>query len=137
MAGSDEKPAPSPQRPVRWWPGILIGLLGVAAVAWVRSQADWPFQKRNLTAAQVASVTGILLLVWWTFFSRAPNRLRLLVTYSTLALCAVAIVLFRIRGVSGDMLPILEFRWAAQPALAVTSPTNSDLTIQRFNDSPA
>ena len=127
---------PPDQRRARWWPGIVLLALAVAGIAWVRAQADWPFQKRNLTTAQLGIVTAILLLVWWTFLSRVPNRPRLAVTFSALGVFLLGLALFRIRGVSGDLLPILEFRWAGLAPLATTSraPTNSGSTIQRFND---
>jgi outer membrane protein assembly factor BamB len=85
------------------------------AIAWVRMQGDWAFQKRNLTTAQIAIIVGILLVVWWTFFSRAPNRLRLSITFGFVGLAVVCAVLFRLRGMSGDMMPIVEFRWGSQP----------------------
>ncbi len=105
----------SPQKPIRWWPGILLVLAMFLAGAWVQAQDDWPFQQRNLAVAQVVIIGGILLLVWWTFFSRVPNRLRLGVTFGMVGLAVVCGVLFRIRGMSGDLRPIIEFRWARQP----------------------
>ena len=107
------KSASSP-KPIRWWPGILLVLAMFLVGAWVQAQDDWPFQKRNLAVAQVVIIGGILMLVWWTFFSRVPNRLRLSVTFGVVGLAVVCGTLFRIRGMSGDLRPIIEFRWAKQ-----------------------
>jgi outer membrane protein assembly factor BamB len=121
---------PSPTRKtIRWWPGVVLMLLGALAIIWVNAQADWAFQKRNLTTVQILTITGMLLVVWWTFLSRAPKRLRLGVTFGLLGAFVLAAGLFRIRGMSGDMAPIIEFRWAAKatvtPTISSTPPAAS------------
>lgn len=130
--------SPPPPRRIRWWPGLALFLVALAGIAWVRLQSDWPFQKRNLTTAEIGIVATILLVVWWTFFSRAPWRLRLSITCGLVGLFVVGAAMFRFRGVSGDLVPIPEFRWTkrALPAAApVIVQTNSVSTLQRFNDS--
>lgn len=117
-----------PPRPVRWWPGVLILVLAAIAFAWVRAQSDWPFQKRNLESAKVFIIAGLLSLVWWTFFSRARWRLRLGMLAVGFLLLAAAAALFRIRGVSGDLLPILEPRWAKHE-LPVANATNAPAAL--------
>lgn len=118
-----DKPAdpPSPARPIRWWPAGLILLAAIGAIAWIHGQTDWPFQRRNLETAKAVAITMILLLVWWSFFSRAVTKLRLAVTFGAIGLVALVAALFRLRGVSGDLVPILEFRWHGRPAPATTS----------------
>lgn len=135
--GKLNEPQP-PARKMRWWPAILILIATVAAVVWVRSHTEWAFQKRNLTALPIILSAVLLLLVWWTFFSRVRLRLRLAITFGFIGLLAVSAALFRIRGVSGDLLPILEFRFSkhtlpvAQPAEVAVKEGSK---IQRFNDS--
>lgn len=116
---------------IRWWPGVLLVLLGTVSVIWVRLQTDWPFQKRNLTSYQILILTGMALVVWWTFFSRAPNRLRLSITFGVVSVAIMAASLFRLRGMSGDMAPIIEFRWAGESAPVPASPR----TLQPINSS--
>ncbi|MGC3957211.1 MAG: PQQ-like beta-propeller repeat protein [Verrucomicrobiota bacterium] len=120
------EPKLSPQTKMRWWPGVLLVVGMLVLVTWMRGQEDWPFQKRNQNTAVVAIVTGILLVVWWTFFSRAPQRLRLFVTFGGVGLVVLGVALFRIRGMSGDLIPILEFRWSKGTELPAvrSSPTN-------------
>lgn len=117
-----------PPRPVRWWPGMLVLLLAVVAFGWIRVQADWPFQKRNLESARVIVISTGLLLAWWTLFSRTRWRLRLGVLAILVLLVAAVPALFRIRGVSGDLLPILEPRWANHE-LSATAPTNAPVSL--------
>lgn len=109
---SKSKP-PAPGR-VRWWPGIGLILLAATLVAWVRTRTDWPFQKRNLVTYEILILGLILLLAWWTFLSRAPKRLRLGVTFGCIGLALAGAAIFRVGGMSGDLMPILEFRWAAR-----------------------
>ncbi len=135
--------SPSPQQSapptVRWWPGAGIVLLAVAAVVWTRLQSDWPFQKRNLITYEILIVTVIALLVWWTFLSRAPKRLRLTVTFGLVGVMIAGAALFRLRGMSGDMMPIVEFRWASRalPVAQNFSATNSLSPLPLFPSASA
>lgn len=97
---------------IRWWPGTILFAAMLVAVVGVQLTSEWPFQKRNIESAKIIIVTAMALLVWWTFFSRAPNRIRLTITFGLVGLGIVSGALFRIKGMSGDLMPILEFRWA-------------------------
>ena len=139
MAEGNPNETQPPARKIRWWPAILILVAAVVGVVWVHAHTDWAFQKRNLTAAPIILIAAFLLLVWWTFFSRVRLRLRLAITFSFIGLLAAGAALFRIRGVSGDLVPILEFRFASRAlpvvAPAVVSRATTDSTVQRFTDS--
>jgi len=134
MAERDPIQNKSAAQPIRWWMGVRILLLGIAAVIWARVHSDWPFQKRNLISYQIVIVIAIALLVWWTFLSRAPNRLRLNITYGLVGLIIVCVALFRLRGMSGDMVPIIEFRWSKH-SMPATKPEHARVPIQQWNDS--
>lgn len=115
---------------------MLLVLLASMGLLWVRARADWPFQKRNLTSYQIAIIGGMLVFVWWTFFSRASKRLRLGVTLGCVALALAGAGLFRISGMSGDLTPIIEFRWTkltTTEQAAATMRDGPDATIQRLN----
>lgn len=108
--------------PVRWRLGFRITMVGIAALLWVRFQDQWPFQKRNLITQQIVCVTVGALLIWWTFLSRAPKRLRLGVTFSLVGVVLIGALLFRFVGMSGDMAPILEFRGKKRSLAGVPPP---------------
>lgn len=131
MADSRIESQPAP-RPVRWWLGVRLALLGLAAVVWTRFQGDWPFQKRNLITYEILIVTAIALLVWWTFLSRAPKRLRLSVTFALVGIAIVGAALFRLRGMSGDMAPILKFRWTKQNSQPAPAAPGSSSPLPLF-----
>jgi outer membrane protein assembly factor BamB len=90
--------------------GNCRGRLGAGAVGLAIS-------KRNLTSLPIVVVGVALLLGWWAFFSRAPRAWRFGITLGLVLCLGAGVALFRIRGVSGDLVPILEYRWA-QPASA-------------------
>jgi outer membrane protein assembly factor BamB len=104
--------SPGPRVPerIRWWPlAVLLGLAALAVVAeWT---ADQPFQKRNLGLVAVGIGFAWSIFFWWIGASGAPLRLRWGVAGGFLLVLGLGVGSFRIRGVSGDLLPILEPRW--------------------------
>jgi outer membrane protein assembly factor BamB len=134
MTDSDASQKQFSRRPVRWWPAIVLLIVAGLAILWVRSRTDSPFQQRNIDTAKIGIIATILLLVWWTFFSRVPNRLRLTVTFGLVGMVVLGAALFRFRGVSGDLVPIPEFRWTKR-ALPAIAQTNSVSTLQRLDAS--
>lgn len=133
MANAPKEVQPG-ERPIRWRIGLRIGLLGAGAVLIVRLQSDWPFQKRNLTTQQILSLTAIALLVWWTFLSRAPQRLRVGVTTGLGVAALIGALLFRLGGLTGDMAPILEFRWGRSeaPRLSLVKSDSISATVSQL-----
>jgi outer membrane protein assembly factor BamB len=97
---------------LRWWPAGLVVGVAVAGIVWVRYQADWSFQDRNIGTLSIVLGALVLLLVWWLALSRASCRARLAVAGVVVSIFGSVVLLFRFRGVSGDLRPILEPRWA-------------------------
>lgn len=110
---------------IRWWPALLILAVGIAAFYIVRGIEIWPYeQARNVAMIIVTFCTFLALLVWWLIFSRARLRTRFLV----LLLLAAPFSLFRLRGMTGDFLPIFEFRFGSKKTESVANvPIKTDL----------
>jgi len=102
----------------RWWPAGLILVLTGGTTFWLQAHTGGSFQVRNLRTLAAWSVAFVLLLVWWLAASRAPWRVRLGVATVLAGLMGLTAALFRIRGVSGDLVPILEPRWKQVVALS-------------------
>ena len=115
MSDSHSKKGP------RWWPAALIVVLAGGVTLWLRASAGGSFQARNLRTLSVWLVAFLLLGVWWLAASRTPWRVRLGVAAALAGLVGLTATLFRIRGVSGDLVPILEPRWTCSVPL---SPAN-------------
>ena len=102
-------------------------ILGGIAIAVIRAIEVWPYeQARSLALLMTIISTLTLLLAWWLFFSRASVRRRL----TALVVCALAPLLFKYRGLTGDFIPIFEFRFAKKSAPAFAS-TTLDTTTSR------
>lgn len=124
------------KKKIRLWPALLLATLAIGSIVWVKLQENWPFQARNLATAKIVVISVILLMIWWTFFSRAPGRLRLRTTYGLVG-CALAFaLLFRLRGMSGDLAPIFEFRWSRSNVAEQLPATSAPLIMVR-SASPA
>jgi outer membrane protein assembly factor BamB len=101
----------------RWWPAVVTLAAGAAGLTWVwTAQGDRTGQDRVFIS--MAIVLGVLLLLglWLTLFSAMPRRTRIRVFVIILAVFAMAAGSMRVRGVTGDLVPILEWRWADRSA---------------------
>ena len=99
----------------RLWPVLVIGALVVVllALTWLGS-ADSSEQIRQdkVTLTGVIFVLACLaLLVWAAFFSRLPHRTRRWLVGGFFMFIAAFFVMFRYRGVSGDLVPEFEPRF--------------------------
>lgn len=112
---------------IRWWPAALILALAGALLAWQLARPAQTEQLRVIAIATILGLAGIALGLWWLLLSRAEPRLRARVAGAALALGLLAAVLVRIRGVTGDLVPVLEWRFAAraQPELPNAAPPSS------------
>ena len=100
-----------PRRPIRWWPAVVILVLAAGTVVWVSQTYGRQRQDRNIATAIIGIITLLLLLVWCLFFSRLRWRIRLGVFGGVLGLILVVVALFRYHGVTGDLVPVFQWRW--------------------------
>lgn len=98
----------------RLWPVYLIfAALGVwLAQAWWLGERIR--QERVLASLSGVIFAGVLLLLWLLAFSRLAWRTRLLGLLATVVVLGAGAAAFRIRGLSGDVAPILELRWGRE-----------------------
>ena len=67
----------------------------------------------------IALGTVLLLAIWLVFLSRMPWSRRRWAIGAAVAVIAMTAATTRIRGVTGDLAPILEWRWASRPSSAL------------------
>jgi outer membrane protein assembly factor BamB len=115
---------PEARRGIRWWPAGLILVLGALAYGVLRFIPHESQQALNINVAKVAAASIVGLLLWVMLFSRMRRAARLAVLGATLGVLVLLPATFRIRGVSGNLVPILEPRWASRqlPIPASTPP---------------
>ncbi len=119
---------------VRWWPLPVILVIVSLRIAWIwLGPGDRTGQERVLPTILASLGATIALGVWLFLFSRLTRRARLnagvLIAIVAVALSATV----RIRGVTGDLVPILEWRWAGAPAPLMDSrPSESPAGAAEF-----
>jgi len=110
-------------RPIRWWPvGVILTL---AAGTWF---SIWQFpaldhQAQNIQTTKVILATFAALMLWVLLLSRLRWRRRLLLCGSAIAAVGLLAASLEIRGVTGDLVPVLEWRW--------TKPHSQSLSVEQ------
>ena len=139
MSHPGDSSTPGTRRPIRWWIAVVILVLGSAAVGVAGMDPARSHQQRNLTLLAAIITTAPLLLAWWGLLSNAPRRWRATGVLSVLSAVVLAAASFRITGVSGDLLPIFEFRWksvAAVPSAPTADVGSSTKAAAQNSDFP-
>jgi outer membrane protein assembly factor BamB len=108
---------------VRWrWlvvPAVAVLVLAAAGLAWA-----WlaPADQRQVHVVRTMGITALALpllvtwvFVWLLFLSRLPWSRRLLAAAGLATALGLAAASVRIRGVSGDVVPLLTWRWTTAP----------------------
>jgi outer membrane protein assembly factor BamB len=118
-------------RPARWWPAVAIIALTILGVGYIWLAEFSSRQMQIQWTGQILILAILLLLVWLLFFSRLRWKVRLLSFGAVVLMLGAIPALFRMRGISGDILPILEWRWATRDveALPASPPIQADTTI--------
>ena len=97
---------------LRWWPVSAIIALAAGALIFIWI-IDAPHrQKQVMQTLGVIICTLGLTSLWLLFLSRLRWKIRLLSAGAFILLGTTAAISLRIAGVSGDLVPILEWRWA-------------------------
>ncbi len=106
---------------VRWWPiGLILGL-AVGWLGYVWQVSDAIRQMRILNTIATAFAVLLFGLLWLVFASGLARRTRLRGLAVVVLLLGVMAALFRVRGVSGDFVPILAPRWERPSVTALPS----------------
>ncbi|MEQ8768798.1 MAG: PQQ-binding-like beta-propeller repeat protein [Planctomycetota bacterium] len=106
-----------PRASIRVWPAFLILTVLAVYLFWNWKQESSYRQSLVLATGSAILIASIALLLWWTFASRLSWKARTI----GLGLVAIALVafsvLFELRGVSGDLIPVFVPRWSEPVAL--------------------
>jgi outer membrane protein assembly factor BamB len=130
---------PTPTRPgVRWWPALTVLALGAAALSWIWGGERPHVQARNLQSFAVVIIAALLLLIWCLGFSRLRWKTRFGIFGAVVLIGLAAGLLLRIRGVSGDLVPILEWRAAVGERMKDEDKRMNPLPVpEKRSESPA
>lgn len=106
------------KRSLRWWPALLIIAVtaGYLISLWSRQV---PYRQVQTQGTLIAIATALLLLLLWLLlFSRLRWHTRLRAFLVICAIAVLAMTMVRFRGVSGDVVPVFEWRWAGSQTAA-------------------
>src|SRR5437899_1751966 len=137
--GTNPSPNPPARRPIRWWPAAIILVLAAGAIVYFRSSYGRSRQDQNIATASAVIIAIPLLLLWCLLFSRLRWKIRLGVFGAAVGFVSLLPLLFRIHGVTGDLVPVLEWRWQSRtlPSLeTIASSRRPGQSTQFTNDYP-
>ncbi len=104
---------------------MLVVVLWLGAVGWFSWAGERTGQQRTLAVLEVTALTLVLLFLWFLLLSRLPWRGRLLGALGIVGLAFLAKQTVEIRGVSGDLLPVLAFKWTPRAGSQPLTPPSS------------
>lgn len=110
---------------VRWWPAWIVVALWAVSVSAVWFSPEVQRQDRFLRCVVISLVAAALMLLWALLISRFSLKTRLKLLGGTIVAGVAAAALFEIRGVTGDLFPIVEFRWKKRAELAQVNPSTT------------
>ena len=106
--GRAGKPGPGP----RWWPLALLLLLTLARLVHIWWFKDYERQFKFASTGQWLKLALPGVLVWFLLLSRLRLRTRFVGLLGLAIVAGLAVACFRFRGINGDRLPVIEWRWA-------------------------
>lgn len=95
----------------------VLAALSLPALGYIWLVSDLMRQVQVMASIGVLALAFGLLVVWFVAFSGAPRRFRGGLALGLALLVGVSAALFRVRGVTGDLIPIVEYRFAAARVL--------------------
>ncbi len=105
---------------VRWWPLLIITILAILGIGIVWGFNAEARESKGLLTITILILTLFLGTVWLLFLSGLAWRLRLFGLLIILGGIALFGIIFRISGVRGDLMPVVEWRWAKKASNAVS-----------------
>ena len=100
---------------IRWWPAALILAAGLGALSWIWLRPAPSAQARVVPSFPVLFFTVVALFLWLVLLSRLPGRSRLRIFLVTALVVGAGFLLLEIKGVDGNLVPIVGWRWAGPP----------------------
>lgn len=126
-SGNAVGPRPGP----RWWPLLLLLLVTLARLVQIWWFKDYERQFKFASTAQWLRLALPGVLIWFLLLSRLRFRTRLAGLIGLAAVLGLAAMCFRLRGIDGDRLPVVEWRWTrtVSPAAQVVTNPVAILTV--------
>ena len=104
------------QKPIRWWPLLIIVALAVVGlvITWISDAGHR--QDKIAWTSLIIILVALLGFLWMLCFSRLRWRVKLIFSALAVSVLLLTINLFQFKGFSGDLVPIFEWRWQETPS---------------------
>ncbi|MHC4991396.1 MAG: outer membrane protein assembly factor BamB family protein, partial [Planctomycetota bacterium] len=129
-AGTPNPPSAGPRRRARPWRWVVLATilaLASAAGSWIWL-GERMRQQKVVSSIMLLFVTLVVLLLWIVLASRLRRAMRLGLLLAIAVVVVAATQTLRIRGVSGDLVPIVTWRWSAEPETTLPVPVATGRT---------
>jgi len=127
---------PGARRPIRWWPAIAIAVIAVACMTWVWTRNTGNTQDKVVPTFPILFFSAAALFAWLVLFSRIAGRIRLAVFLGTGLLGGLGFALLEIKGVDGNLVPYLGWRFAGERKFDPTTATADASVVAGPDDFP-
>jgi len=114
-----------------------LAAINVLALVYIFLISDLMRQVQVIASIGVSTLILSLIFLWFVFFSGAPMKARVALVAAVVVLGALSASLFRVRGVTGDLVPIVEYRFAKPRALPEAQMTSIDPAPAPVSVSPS
>ena len=116
------------EQSIRLWPVAIITVLDVMVLSWIWFFYDNIRQIKVIDTVLSQFITFLLLILWLLFLSGLRLRIRLTSFALVVVTVTLLATLFRVRGITGDFVPLLTWRWApnADETLEIKPQVNPD-----------
>ncbi len=124
------------RRSIRWWPALVIVAVEIVALAfiWLREAAHT--QDKVVNTYPVLFFGLLALFLWLVLFSRLPGRVRLAIFVVVVALVAAGALSLEFKGVDGNIVPIVGFRWSGERSFEDVARSHAEVTRPGPDDYP-
>ncbi len=124
------------QKPIRWWPLFTILALAVLGIVitWILDAGQR--QNQIMLTALIVILAVFLGFLWLLCFSRLRWRVKLISAAVAVFGLFLLINLFQFKGVSGDFVPIFEWRWQERPSIFQADSSSISDTQRQTTDYP-
>lgn len=115
----------------------VLAVLNVLALTYIWLLSDLMRQIQVMASVGILFLSFVILFLWFVAFSGAPRKARLGLALGLVSLIGLSAALFRVRGVTGDLIPIIEYRFAAARVLPEAQTRPAEAVPTPFVDVPA
>ena len=122
--GPEPPKLPKPAPGIRWWPLIVIVFGALLLIVTILALSETNRQMGVMICMLVVMAAFGLIVLWLVFFSRLPKFPRKAGLFGIVVLLAAGYALFEIKGTSGDLTPIIGWRFQSDD-LAVPEATST------------